>query len=87
MAQELGLEDELALLVLFGRLVGLVVFPADRLLAMPAIDVAHNVAPSGHVALGGFALGDIDDLVEEVGFAVLTAEVLQMIRSVGSNDG
>jgi hypothetical protein len=28
------------------------------------------------VALVGFGLGDIDDVVEEVGFAVLAAEVL-----------
>lgn len=34
------------------------------------------MAASGHVALGGLGGLDVDDGVEEVGFAVLTAEVL-----------
>jgi putative NIF3 family GTP cyclohydrolase 1 type 2 len=34
------------------------------------------MAAGGHVALVGLGLGDIDDVVKEVGFAVLAAEVL-----------
>ena len=75
-AQELCLEDELALLVLLARLVGLVVFPADRLLALAAVDVAYNVAARRHVALVGVGFGHVDDAVEQVGFAVLATEVL-----------
>lgn len=59
--QELGLEDELALLVLLGSLVGLVVLPAHRLLALAAGDVADDVAAGGHVALRGLASVDVDD--------------------------
>lgn len=76
-AQQLGLEDVVAFLVLLGVLVRLVVLPADRLLALGAADVAHDVAAGGHVALDGLGLGDVDDGVEEVGFAVLAAEILR----------
>jgi hypothetical protein len=75
-AEQLGLEDELALLVLLGILVGLVVLPADRVLALPAGDVAHNVPARCHVALARLARLDVDDRVEEVGFAMLATEVL-----------
>ena len=37
------------------------------------------MAAGGHVAFAGFALLDVDDAVEEVGFAVLAAEVLEYI--------
>jgi hypothetical protein len=43
--------------------------------------VAHDVAAGRHVALVGFRFGDVDDLVEEVGFAVLAAEVLGMMST------
>jgi hypothetical protein len=74
--QELRLKDELALLVLLARLVRLVVLPADRLVALLARYVAHDVAPRRHVALAGLPLLDVDDAVEEVRFAMLAAEVL-----------
>jgi hypothetical protein len=76
LAQQLGLEDELALLVLLRLLVGLVVLPADDAQTLLALDVAHQVSPRRHVALAGLALLDVDDRVEEVGLAVLAAEVL-----------
>jgi hypothetical protein len=34
------------------------------------------MSPCGHVALAGVAGGDVDDVVEEVGFAMLAAEIL-----------
>lgn len=74
-AQQLRLEDELALLVALRGLEGAVVFPAHRLVAALAHDVAHDVPACRHVALCGVAGGDVDDRVEEVGFAVLAAEV------------
>lgn len=80
-AQQLCLQNELALLVLFARLVSLVVLPADCLLALPAVDVADYVATGRHVALVGIRLGDVDDAVKEVGFAVLAAEVLQGVSA------
>ena len=75
-AQQLGLEDELALLVLFRRLVGLVVLPPDRLAAATAHNVTHNVPARRHIALAGIAGIDIDHGVEQVRFAVLASEVL-----------
>ena len=50
---ELTLEDELALLVFLAGLVGLVVLPADRLLALSAVYIAHDVAARRHVPLVG----------------------------------
>lgn len=76
MTQQLDLEDEFALLVLLRRLVGFIVLPANNILTVTAADVADNVAAGRHVTLDWLALGDVDDGVEEVGFAVLAAEVL-----------
>jgi hypothetical protein len=45
------------------------------------------VPARGHVALAGFAGLDVDDTVEEVGFAVLATEVLSTEESVGGGDG
>ena len=75
-AQELLLEDELPLLVPLRALIGLVVLPPDHLAALFARYVPHNVPTRGHVAVARVAGGDVDDRVEEVGFAVLAAEVL-----------
>jgi hypothetical protein len=42
------------------------------------VDVAYNVAAGGHAALVGLGLGDVDDVVEQVCFAVLPTEVLDI---------
>lgn len=76
LTQQLSLQDELALLILLRRLVRAVVLPPDGSLTLPAADIAHDVATRRHVALVGLAQLDVDDDVEEVGFAVLAAEVL-----------
>jgi hypothetical protein len=78
-AEQLGLQDELALLVLLASLVGLVVLPADCLLALTAVDVAYYVTTGSHVALVRVGLGDVDDAVEQVRLAVLAAEVLRLV--------
>lgn len=39
------------------------------------MDVAHNVTASGHIALAGVGLGDVDYAVKEIRFAMLAAEV------------
>lgn len=78
LAQQLRLQDELALLVLLTRFVRLVVLPPHCLLALLADDVAHLVPARCHVPLHGFGLRGVDDGVEEEGFAVLAAEVLGM---------
>lgn len=79
-AEQLGLEDELALLVLLAVLVRLVVLPADRLLALLAGNVAHDVAARRHVTLARLAGVDVDHVVEEIRLTMLTAEVLQRVR-------
>lgn len=76
-AQQFLLEDELALFVFFAGLVCLVVFPPYRFLALSASDVAHDVSSGGHATLDGVRLRDIHDAVEEVGFAMLAAEILE----------
>jgi len=86
-AQELRLEDEFAFLVFLARLVGLVVFPTYRLLALSAGDVADDVLARRHIALVRFAGGDVDDVAEEVRLSVLTSEIstddVFKIRQVG----
>lgn len=79
-AEQLVLQDVFPLLVLLGRLESLVVLPAHRLLALLAADVAHDVSARGHVALDGIRQDDVDDVVEQVGLAVLASEVLRLSR-------
>ena len=78
--QQLRLQYEFPFLVLLRRLKRLVVLPPHRLLALPAHYVPHDVPARRHVAFVGVRLRNVDDGVEEVGFAVLAAEVLE-IRS------
>ena len=52
--------------------------------ALSAHDIVYNVPTGGHVAVCGFAVSDIYDVVEEEGFAMLTTEILH--KSV-ENDG
>lgn len=75
-AQQLVLEDELALLVLLAALVRLVVLPPHRGPALPAQEVADNVPARRHVALLGGRRRHVDDAVEEVGLTGGAAEVL-----------
>ena len=77
-AKQLSLKDELALFVLFGWLVGLVILPSDGLLTLPACNIANNVSAGRHVALVRGARVDVDDAVEEIGFTMLTTEVLPL---------
>lgn len=74
--KQLGLQNELALLVLLVGLIGSIVLPSDHLLALAAVDVPDDVAARRHVALAGFTGLDVDDRVEEVGLSVLASEVL-----------
>ena len=80
--QQLRLQYEFAFLVLLRRLERLVVLPPHRLLALPAHDVPHNVPTRRHVAFVGVRLRNVDDGVEEVGFAMLAAEVLRHISTI-----
>lgn len=81
-AKELRLQYELPLFVLLALLICLVVLPPHRLLALPAGNVPYHMTTGGHIAFVGFSFFDVDDLVEEVGFAMLAAEVLKERRGV-----
>lgn len=73
--KQLLLQNIFSLFVLLRALVSAVVFPAHDLFALTTADVADDVSACGHVAFGGFALEGVYDGVEEVGFAVLAAEI------------
>lgn len=75
LAEQLGLQNELVLLVLLRRLIGLVVLPADNFAATTTGDVAHHVAARRHIAFGRCARFDVDNRVEQVRFSMLTPEV------------
>lgn len=75
--QQLRLQNEFPLFVLLTSLIRLIIFPAHRLLALLANHIPHRVPARRHVALDRFGLRGVDDGVEEVGFAVLAAEVLE----------
>jgi hypothetical protein len=44
------------------------------------VDVAYDVTAGGHVALVRLRLGDVDDAVEQVCFAMLAPEVLRYVN-------
>ena len=75
-AQQLRLQDEFPLLVLLTRLVRLIVLPPHRVLTLPARYIPHNVPASGHIPFCSVPESNIHNSIEEVRFAVLTAEVL-----------
>jgi hypothetical protein len=74
--EQLSFQDKFALLVFFTCLVGFIVFPPHGLLTLPADDVTHHMSTCRHAAFHGFSLVDVDDVVEKIGFAVLTTKIL-----------
>jgi len=74
-AEQFFLQDKFPLLVFLAALVGLVVLPTHSLLALSAGDVADDMTTGCHAALDGLGLGDVHDVIEEVGLAVLATEV------------
>jgi hypothetical protein len=76
LAKQFGLENELALLVFLRRLVRLVVFPTDGLLALLAANVSYDMSTGGHVALARLAGCDVDDVLEQIRLSMLATEVL-----------
>ena len=74
--EELLFKNKLALLVLLAALVCLVVLPSYRFLALSAGDITHDMSTSCHAAFNSFTLCDVDNIIEEVCFAVLAPEVL-----------
>ena len=58
--KEALLDDEEALLVLLAEWLGVLVGPADVLLASPTVDVRHLVHPRGHLALADGAFAHVE---------------------------
>ena len=87
LTQQLGLQNEFILLVFLRLLIRLVVLPSDARGTLFAANVAHNVFPRGHVSFDGFVAEDVDDGGEEVGFAVLAAEILVVEGILDEGEG
>lgn len=82
--QQLRLQYIFPLLILLTLLIRLIVLPPHRLFALLARNIPHDMPSRSHIAFGTFALRGVDDGVEEVGFAVLAAEILSKgCQSVG----
>lgn len=74
-AKQLSLKDKFALLVLLGCLKCFVIFPPNYFLALTAGNVANNVTASCHMAFVWLASFKIDDVIEEICFAMLSSEM------------
>lgn len=85
LAQQFCFQDILAFLVFLLGFISLVVLPAHDLLALSARDVTNLVLASGHEAFNGIRWDNVDNRVEEEGFAVLSPEVL-LNRTVSAAD-
>jgi hypothetical protein len=77
LTQQLLLQNILILLILLRALIRTIVLPAHHLATLATRNITHYMTAGRHVALACFSLLDIDDFVEEVGFAVLAAEILR----------
>lgn len=82
LAEQLGFQYVFALLVLLTTLECLVILPSNCLVALFTRNVSHDVASGGHVPFSGLTLNHVDNGIEEVGFAMLAAEVLPELQSV-----
>jgi hypothetical protein len=76
-AQQLSFKNEFAFLVFFTRLKCFIIFPSYCLVALSACDVSDDMTAGRHIPFAGITGCDVYDVVEEVGFAMLTAEVLR----------
>jgi hypothetical protein len=82
LTQQLSFQDVFAFLVLLTTLECFVILPSNCFVALLTRNVSHDVASGGHVPLSWFTLNHVDNGIEKVGFAVLTAEVLPELPSV-----
>ena len=77
--QQLRLQDILPLLILLTGLKSFVILPSHRLIALSTSDVSNDMSAGRHVSLAGIARGDVDYIVEEVCFTMLTTKVLKEV--------
>lgn len=75
-AQQFFFQYKFPLFILLTGLVCFVILPAHRLLALPAVNITDNMPSGGHATLHRFRRGNVDDIAEEVCFAMLAAEIL-----------
>ena len=86
-AEQLSLEDKLALFVFLRVFICLVVLPTHSLLALAAGNVADDVSSRCHISLARFAGVDVDNAVEEIGLAMLATEILCKMKEYVSCKG
>lgn len=75
LTQQFLFQNVFSLFVFFRRLICSIVLPPDNLFALSTVNVAYHVSACRHVTFSRFALLDVYDAVEEIGFPVLAAEV------------
>ena len=81
-------QNELALLVFLRLLEGAIVLPTNGPFALLAFDVPHDVFACCHVPLVRVELINVDNVVEEIGLAMLSSEVLtESVTTRGSFKG
>lgn len=73
--EQLRFQYKLAFLVLLTCFVGLVIFPAHRLVTLLAEYIPHHMPASSHISLHGLSLLDIDHCREQERFAVLSPKI------------
>lgn len=74
--EKLCFENKLPLFVLFGGLVSFVIFPAHCFLALTTSNIANYMPTGRHVALTWLASLNVHNSMEQVGLAMLAAEIL-----------
>ena len=74
--KQLRLKNKLPLLIFLRLLKRFIVLPPHGILAIPALDVSHNMSSRRHVTLGCFFLNHVYHIAKKVGFAMLAAEML-----------
>lgn len=79
LTQQFLFQNVFSLFVFFRRFICSIVLPPDNLFALSTVNVAYHVSACRHVTFSRFALLDVYDAVEEIGFPVLAAEVLCLV--------
>lgn len=79
LTQQFLFQNVFSLFVFFRRFICSIVLPPDNLFALSTVNVAYHVSACRHVTFSRFALLDVYDAVEEIGFPVLAAEVLFLV--------
>jgi len=72
--KQVSFQDVFTLFVLLRRIVRSVIFPPEGHSAFYAIDIAHRVVPSRHLAITWFAFDDVHHSLKQIRPPVLSIE-------------